>query len=120
MANHIDINKTQVVSPEGVKFVAVKNGKFVQCELSSLLKKVNEEYPAAVNASISKLDEAQNKAIAEMNKKLDDILAKYQAATSEIEALKLSIAKLEDILSKQEVTEETGTKATKKTKKSAE
>lgn len=123
MAKTQDINATPVVSSEGVKFVVVKNGKFAQCDLADFMKKVNEEYPAAVNASISKLDEAQNKAIAEINKKLEDVLAKYHLVVSDIEELKLSLAKVEDMLAAS-VTETEGeektVKSTKKSKKSAE
>jgi hypothetical protein len=115
MAKSQDINNTPVVSPEGVKFVVVKNGKFAQCSLDDILTKVNVEQPA----SISKLDEAQNKAITDINKKLADVMAKYEAAASEMAELKLAIAKLQDTAVEAD-TEEKTVKATKKSKKSAE
>jgi hypothetical protein len=123
MAKMQDINSTPTVSSDGVKFVVVKNGKFAQCDLADFMKKVNEEYPAAVNASISKLDEAQNNAITEINKKLEDVLAKYNLVASDIESLKLSLAKIEDTLATpaaETESEEKTTKSTKKSKKSAE
>lgn len=116
MAKMQDINATPMVSSDGVKFVVVKNGKFAQCDLSDLMKKVNVEQPA----SITKLDIAQNAAITELNKKLEDALAKYNLVVTELEALKLSLAKVEDMISKQESADEAQPKTTKKTKKSAE
>ena len=115
MAKTQDINNTPVVSAEGVKFVVVKNGKFAQCSLDDVLKKVNVEQPA----SISKLDEAQNKAITEINKKLADAAAKHEAIVSEIAELKLLVAKLQDTTTEVE-TEEKGVKTAKKAKKTAE
>lgn len=116
MAKTQDINNTPVVSAEGVKFVVVKNGKFAQCSLDDVLKKVNVEQPA----SISKLDEAQNKAITEINKKLADAAAKYEAIVSEIAELKLLVAKLQDTATTEVETEEKAAKTTKKAKKTAE
>lgn len=115
MAKSQDINNTPVVSPEGVKFVVVKNGKFAQCSLDDILTKVNVEQPA----SISKLDEAQNKAITDINKKLADVMSKYEAVASEMAELKLLIAKLQDTAVEAD-TEEKVVKTTKKSKKSAE
>lgn len=115
MAKIQDINNTPVVSAEGVKFVVVKNGKFAQCSLDDVLKKVNVEQPA----SISKLDEAQNKAITEINKKLADAAAKYEAIVSEIAELKLLVAKIQDTATEVE-TEEKAVKTAKKAKKTAE
>ena len=108
-----DINATPVVSSEGVKFVVVKNGKFAQCDLADFMKKVNEEYPAAVNASISKLDEAQNAAIKELTKKIEKL-------TTEVEELKLSVAELKDAAPADVAEEAAEKKSSKKTKKSAE
>lgn len=113
MAKMQDINATPVVSSEGVKFVVVKNGKFAQCDLADFMKKVNEEYPAAVNASISKLDEAQNTAIKELTKKIEKL-------TTEVEELKLTIAELKDTTSTEAGEEVPEKKVSKKTKKSAE
>lgn len=117
MAKMQDINTTPTVSSEGVKFVVVKNGKFAQCDLADFMKKVNEEYPAAVNASISKLDEAQNAAITELTKKIEKM-------ATEIEALKLEVAQLKDAAAPaaavEEVAEEVVEKKSKKSKKSAE
>ena len=115
MAKSQDINNTPIVSAEGVKFVVVKNGKFAQCSLDDVLNKVNVEQPA----SISKLDEAQNKAITEINKKLADAVAKYEAVASEVAELKLLIAELQDTTTEVE-TEEKTAKTVKKTKKTAE
>ena len=115
MAKTQDINNTPVVSAEGVKFVVVKNSKFAQCSLDDVLKKVNVEQPA----SISKLDEAQNKAITEINKKLADAAAKYEAIVSEIAELKLLVAKIQDTATEVE-TEEKAAKTAKKAKKTAE
>lgn len=115
MAKTQDINNTPVVSAEGVKFVVVKNGKFAQCSLDDVLNKVNVEQPA----SISKLDEAQNKAITEINKKLAETAAKHEAIVSEIAELKLLIAKLQDTATEAE-TEEKAVKTAKKAKKTAE
>lgn len=113
MAKMQDINATPVVSSEGVKFVVVKNGKFAQCDLADFMKKVNEEYPAAVNASISKLDEAQNAAIKELTKKIEKL-------TTEVEELKLTIAELKDTTSTEASEEVAEKKVSKKTKKSAD
>lgn len=124
MTKHKNINDRPVVSPEGVKFVGVKDGKFVQCDLSSFMKKVNEEYPAAVNTSISKLDEAQNKAIAAVNSRIDAATKEHQSTHSAIEAMKLEIASLKETVAKlqkalestpatTEVAEEEAKKATK-------
>ena len=115
MAKSQDINNTPIVSAEGVKFVVVKNGKFAQCSLDDVLNKVNVEQPA----SISKLDEAQNKAITEINKKLADAMAKHEAIVSEIAELKLLVAKLQDTTTEVE-TEEKTAKTVKKSKKTAE
>ena len=112
MAKTQDINATPIVSSEGVKFVVVKNGKFAQCDLADFMKKVNEEYPAAVNASISKLDEAQNKAIKELTKKVEKL-------TTEIEELKLTVAELKDTAPAEIVEEVAEKKAPKIIKKAA-
>jgi predicted RNase H-like nuclease (RuvC/YqgF family) len=118
MSKFKNVNDFAVVAPEGVKFLVVKGGKFAQCDLTSLMKKVNEEYPAAVNASITKLDEAQNAAITELTKKIEKM-------ATEIEALKLEVAQLKDVAVApaaeiEEVAEEVVEKKTKKSKKSAE
>lgn len=119
MSKFKNVNDFAVVAPEGVKFLVVKGGKFAQCDLTSLMKKVNEEYPAAVNASISKLDEAQNTAITELTKKIEKM-------ATEIEALKLEVAQVKDMAAAapatevEEVAEEVAEKKTKKSKKSAE
>lgn len=118
MSKFKNVNDFAVVAPEGVKFLVVKNGKFAQCDLTSLMKKVNEEYPAAVNASITKLDEAQNAAITELTKKIEKM-------ATEIEALKLEVAQLKDtatapVAEAEEAAEEVVEKKSKKSKKSAE
>ena len=118
MSKFKNVNDFAVVAPEGVKFLVVKGGKFAQCDLTSLMKKVNEEYPAAVNASITKLDEAQNAAITELTKKIEKM-------ATEIEALKLEVAQLKDAAvtpaaTVEEATEEVVEKKSKKSKKSAE
>lgn len=117
MSKFKNINEFDVVGPEGVKFIVVKDGNFARCDLSSLLKKINEEYPAAVNASISKLDEAQNAAITDLNKKIEKL-------TTEVESLKLVVAQLKDttqIVEASATEEATAEKKTaKKAKKTAE
>ena len=86
MAHIKNINTVDTVSPEGVKFLVVKDGKIARCELSETIEKIKKFDPANINKSldeVEKLISALAQKVETLEKRVVELEAAAPAETAE-------------------------------------
>lgn len=79
MAHIKNINTVDTVSPEGVKFLVVKDGKIAHCELNETIEKVKKFDPANINKSFDEVEKLIS-ALAQKVETLENRVVELEAA----------------------------------------
>ena len=111
MANNKNINDAPIVSPDGVKFLVLKNGKIAHCDISSAIKKA-EDFKQSV------IDDAVASAIQSVEK-LSTIVFQLEKKIEELNETLNSMV-VEAVATAESTVEVKPAKSTKKSKKDAE
>ena len=112
MANIKNINQVATVSPAGVKFLVLKDGKIAHCDISSAIEKAEAFKQSVIDEAIKTATQTAEKLaekVAQLEKKLEELSGALDAMV--VEAVPAAEA---------EASEAKTVKTTKKSKKDAE
>lgn len=111
MANNKNINDAPIVSPEGVKFLVLKNGKIAHCDISSTIKKAEDFKQSVIDDAVASAIQCVEKLstkVYQLEKKIEELN----------EALNSMV--VEAVATAEAPVEAKPAKSTKKSKKDAE
>lgn len=112
MANIKNINQVATVSPAGVKFLVLKDGKIAHCDISSAIEKAEAFKQSVIDEAIKTATQTAEKLaakVAQLEKKIEELSGTLDALV--VEAVPAA---------ESEATESKTTKSAKKAKKDAE
>ena len=112
MANIKNINQVATVSPAGVKFLVLKDGKIAHCDISSAIEKAEAFKQSVIDEAIKTATQTAEKLaakVAQLEKKIEELSGALDALV--VEAVPAA---------ESEATESKTTKSAKKAKKDAE
>jgi SMC interacting uncharacterized protein involved in chromosome segregation len=112
MANIKNINQVATVSPAGVKFLVLKDGKIAHCDISSAIEKAEAFKQSVIDEAIKTATQTAEKLaakVAQLEKKIEEL-------SGALDALVVEAAPAAE----SEATEAKTTKSAKKAKKDAE